>query len=134
MAISEAGIRPKPIGGLELWSWVFMRLSGVALLGLALGHLWLMHMVHTVEEIDYAFVAERYGATFSFWRWYDMALLVLAMLHGLNGVRILIDDHVHTRRWRGVALSLLYGVGGAFLIVGAVVILIFQPQLAQAIP
>ena len=128
--ISAAGTRPQPTGGFELWSWVFMRVSGVALLGLALGHLWLMHILHTVDEIDYAFVAQRYGQALSVWRWYDMSLLVLAMLHGLNGVRILIDDYIHPPLWHRISCAALYMIGGAFLVVGAIVILIFQPQAA----
>ena len=131
MAITAAGTRVKPSGGLALWSWVFMRVSGVALVGLALGHLWLMHVIHTVDNIDYAFVANRFGTAFSFWRWYDMALLVLAMLHGLGGARLLIDDYVHARRWRRLATGALYLVGGAFLIAGAAVILMFQPQMPR---
>ena len=109
-----------------------MRVSGVLLVGLALGHLWIMHVIHTVDEIDYNFVVERFGTAFSFWRWYDLLLLVLAMIHGLNGVRILIDDYVHPPVARRVALGLLWIIGGAFLIIGALVLLTFQPQAARS--
>ena len=128
MAISAAGTRVKPGGGLELASWMFMRISGVLLVGLALGHLWIMHVIHTVDQIDYAFVVRRFGTGFSFWRWYDLALLGLALVHGLNGARILIDDYIHPTVWRKTAAALLYLVGTAFLIGGAIVILTFQPQ------
>ena len=128
MAISASGVRVKPGGGFELMSWVFMRVSGVLLVGLALGHLWIMHVIHTVDQIDYAFVVQRFGTSFSLWRWYDLALLGLAMIHGLNGARILIDDYVHPPAWRNTALAALYLVGTAFLIGGAVVLLTFHPQ------
>ena len=105
-----------------------MRVSGVLLVGLALGHLWIMHVIHTVDQIDYNFVAERFGASFSLWRWYDLALLGLAMLHGLNGARVLIDDYIHARVWHRVAMAALTLIGGAFLVAGAVVLLTFQPQ------
>ena len=105
-----------------------MRVSGVALVGLALGHLWIMHVINTVDKIDYAFVANRFGAALSFWRWYDMALLVLAMLHGLNGARVLIDDYIHPRLWHRLAISALHLVGGALLVAGAIVLLTFKPQ------
>ena len=119
---------PKPTGGLELWSWLFMRLSGLALLLLALGHLILMHLINNVDAIDYNFVAARYVGWF--WRGYDLLLLILAMIHGLNGVRILIDDYIHPPMWRGLALWMLRIVGGSFLLLGIYVILFFQPALA----
>ena len=115
----------KPSGGFELWSWYFMRLSGLALLGLALGHLVIMHLIHNVDVIDYAFVAGRY--TRWVWRGYDLLLLLLAMLHGLNGVRILVDDYVHPPVAHRAALGALYLVGGTFLLLGSYVILFFQP-------
>ena len=108
--------------------WVFMRVSGVLLVGLALGHLWIMHVIHTVDQIDYAFVARRFGTSFSLWRWYDLALLGLAMLHGLNGARVLIDDYIHAHVWHRVAMTALLLIGGAFLVAGAVVLLTFQPH------
>lgn len=129
MAMTGAGIRAKPAGGWELRAWIFMRVSGVLLVGLALGHLWIMHVINTVDKINYAFVAQRFGTAFSFWRWYDMALLVLAMLHGLNGARVLIDDYIHARAWHRAAMTALALIGGTFLIAGAVVILTFQPQI-----
>ena len=127
---------PKPSGGFELWSWLFMRLSGLLLLGLALGHLVIMHLINNVDAIDYAFVAGRYAGWF--WRGYDLLVLVLAMCHGLNGVRILIDDYVpacaapgaagrHPLLCRRRAVVLLYFIGGAFLVIGIAAIVLFQP-------
>ena len=124
-ALAPSYSSEKPSGGFELWSWVFMRISGLVLLGLALGHLVIMHLIHNVETIDYAFVAGRYA--WWFWRGYDLLMLVLAMLHGLNGVGILIDDYVHPPAWRRAAIGALAVIGGTFLILGSYVILFFQP-------
>ena len=115
----------KPSGGFELWSWFFMRISGLVLLGLALGHLVIMHLIHNVDVIDYNFVAGRYAGWF--WRGYDLAMLVLAMLHGLNGMRILIDDYVHPIGRRRMVVKLLYLVGGTFLVMGVYAIVMFKP-------
>jgi len=123
--LSSSYSTPKPSGGFELWSWFFMRISGVVLLLLALGHLAIMHLINNVDVIDYNFVAGRYAGWF--WRGYDLAMLVLAMLHGFNGVRILIDDYIHPIVWRRLAVGLLYVVGGAFLILGIAVIVLFKP-------
>jgi len=102
-----------------------MRVSGLVLLFLALGHLVLMHLVHNVDEISYAFVAGRY--TGWFWRGYDLLMLVLAMIHGTNGARILIDDYLHAPLWRRLALTVLYGVCGGLLILGVSVAIFFKP-------
>ena len=45
--LSSAGGRPRPTGGLELYAWLFMRVSGIALLLLALGHLAIMHLINS---------------------------------------------------------------------------------------
>ena len=86
-----------------------------------------MHLIHNVDEINYAFVANRYAS--GFWRGYDLLLLILAMIHGINGVRIIIDDYVHAKPWRQVALGTLYLVCGGFLVLGIGVALFFKPLL-----
>lgn len=108
-----------------MWSWVFMRTSGLVLLFLALGHLVLMHLIHNVDEINYAFVANRYAGWF--WRGYDLLMLVLAVIHGTNGARVLVDDYVHPPLWRRLALGFLYLVCGGLLALGAIVAIFFQP-------
>ena len=124
-SISPSYSRPKPPGGLELWSWVFMRVSGLVLLFLALGHLAFMHLIHNVDEINYAFVANRYAGWG--WRGYDLLMLVLAMIHGTNGARILIDDYVHPPMWRRLALGVLYLICGSLTVLGTCVTLFFKP-------
>jgi succinate dehydrogenase / fumarate reductase membrane anchor subunit len=102
-----------------------MRVSGVGLVVLALGHLAIMHLVNNVDIINYSFVAHRFITPF--WRTYDFILLWLAMIHGLNGVRIMIDDYLIGRGWRTLALSVLALVGIVFLTLGSLVIVTFQP-------
>ncbi len=108
-----------------MWSWVFMRISGLVLLLLALGHMALMHLIHNVDEVNYAFVAARYAGWF--WRSYDLLLLVLAMIHGINGARVIIDDYLHHPRWRPVTLGALYLVCGGLTVLGIYVAMFFQP-------
>jgi len=104
-----------------------MRISGIVLLGLALGHLVIMHITNSVDHIDYQFVAARYRTPF--WRTYDLVMLWLALLHGLNGLRTVIDDYVQTKSWRLISLSCLWVVGLVFLVLGSLVILTFQPRV-----
>ena len=115
----------RPLGGFELSSWLFMRLSGLFLVFLALGHFAIMHLAHPIEELSYDFVAGRYR--YFGWRLYDLSMLLLALLHGLNGVRILIDDYIHSPRWHKAAYWMLWTVGLFFMITGTFVILVFQP-------
>ena len=126
MTQTLSGARPKPASGLELRSWIFMRVSGLVLLFLALGHLVLMHLIHNVDEINYAFVAGRYAGWL--WRGYDLALLLLAMLHGTNGARVLIDDYLRGRR-RRITLIALYLVCGGLTVLGTGVALFFKPVM-----
>lgn len=118
--------RPRPESGIELYAWLFMRVSGVVLLALALAHLAIMHVLNNIENISYQFVARRYLTPF--WRTYDLVMLWLALIHGLNGVRTLVEDYVGARGWRVVSLATLYVLGFIFLTLGSLVILTFHPQ------
>ena len=117
--------RPRPESGFELYAWLFMRVSGVVLLVMALAHLAIMHVVNNVEVIDYQFVVRRYLTPF--WRTYDLVMLWLALIHGLNGVRTLVEDYVGAPGWRVAALASLYVIGFVFLALVSLVILTFRP-------
>jgi succinate dehydrogenase / fumarate reductase membrane anchor subunit len=121
--MSGAG-KPRPESGLELYAWIFMRISGVVLLLLALGHLLIMHIIHNVDNIDFQFVANRYATPF--WRTYDLMLLWLAMIHGINGVRTVLVDYINARGWRLASLASLFLVGFVLLTLGSIAILTFQ--------
>jgi succinate dehydrogenase / fumarate reductase membrane anchor subunit len=107
--------------------WYFMRLSGLALVLLALGHMFIMHVlvVFTGDEINFAFVTSRWGTPF--WRIYDGLLLVLALIHGVNGARIIIGDYVARGGVRTLLLLLLLAVTAVWLLMGLVVIVTFNP-------
>jgi succinate dehydrogenase / fumarate reductase membrane anchor subunit len=118
------GSRGCPSHGIERYAWLFMRLSGLALLILAIGHLFIMHVFNSVHNIDYNFVSARYERMF--WRVYDMAMLWLALIHGMNGLRTIVDDYTRgaVRVW---VVRSLYIVGIALLALGSWVIIFFQP-------
>jgi succinate dehydrogenase / fumarate reductase membrane anchor subunit len=130
-ALTEDGRRPPPSGGFELFAWWFMRASGLALLLLALGHLAIMHLINSVDTIDYAFVAARYLTPF--WRVYDGTLLILAILHGFNGWRIVVGDY-----FTGLKRVFVHSLSGfvflVALLLGLYVIFTFQPQLPPPAP
>ncbi len=119
--------RRPPSGGdgFELYAWFFMRVSGVFLLFLVFGHVLIVHVINDITAVNYLFVAQRWESPF--WRTYDWLMLILALAHGANGLRIVIDDYVHRPAWRIVSLAALVSFSAIFLIVGSLVILTFQP-------
>ena len=85
----------------ELYAWLFMRVSGVLLVVLVLGHLFIMNILDGgVQRINFGFVAGRWASPF--WQVWDLLMLWLAMLHGTNGMRTIINDYTRrdgTRMW-----------------------------------
>ena len=125
--------RPKPeASGRERFWWYFMRLSGLALVLLALGHMFIMHVLVelTGQEVNFAFVQSRWGTPF--WRIYDLALLVLAFVHGTNGARVVIGDYVAHRTARRLLVSFLIALCVIWLLLGIAVIAFFDPDAAAA--
>ena len=103
-----------------------MRVSGIVLLFLALGHLVIMHLINNIDNVNYAFVAARWKTPF--WRCYDGLMLFLALLHGGNGLRTILDDVLRPGLWRAFWMSVLYLSGFIFLLLGFVILFTFQPQ------
>jgi succinate dehydrogenase / fumarate reductase, membrane anchor subunit len=121
--------RPEGSGRERFW-WYFMRLSGLALVILALGHMFIMHVLVelTGGEINFAFVQSRWGSPF--WRIYDFLLLLLAFVHGANGTRVVIGDYVANRALRSLLVGVLLAVSAIWLVLGMAVILFFDPSTA----
>ena len=79
-------------GNFELNSWLFMRGSGLLLVVLVFGHLFVNLMLgEGIHQIDFAFVAGKWANPF--WQVWDLVMLWLAMLHGCNGLRTIINDY-----------------------------------------
>ena len=80
-----------------------MRLSGLALVFLALIHFAVTHIINDVVETDYDFVAHRWENPL--WRIFDWLLLALALAHGLNGLRWIVGDYVRRPGLRRLVLG-----------------------------
>ena len=115
--------RPGGRGGFETWSWFFMRVSGLALVFLALAHFAITHIVNDVAETDFRFVEARWRNPL--WRVFDWALLSLALLHGLNGLRYIIDDYVRKPDARAGVKAVLYTLTGGLFFLGTITIVSF---------
>jgi succinate dehydrogenase / fumarate reductase membrane anchor subunit len=110
----------------EAWSWVFMRLSGLALVFLALIHFAITHIVNDVATTNYDFVAERWHNPA--WRLFDWLLLVLALGHGANGLRWIVDDYVRSPAPRKAVKTVVYGLTAALMVLGTLSILAFPAR------
>src|SRR5690349_4857342 len=132
--LTSYGATSRPAGnGWETFSWWFFRISGVGLVILAFVHLFINHVANDVSATQYDFVAARYQNPF--WRGYDLLLLTLALFHGLNGLRIVIDDYIKSRGWRVAVVSGLFVIALSFWLIGMMTIITFHRNMnvAQAI-
>ena len=110
---------------IEKWGWLYMRFSGVLLVVLIFGHLLVnLFLGDGVKAIDFAFVAGKLADPF--WIVYDMLLLWLALIHGANGMRTIINDYARGRL-RVVFLVLLAAATVSLLVLGSLVLTTFDP-------
>ena len=113
-------------GNFELNSWLFMRGSGLLLLVLVFGHLFVNLMLgEGIHQIDFAFVAGKWANPF--WQVWDLAMLWLAMLHGCNGLRTIINDYAVRLNTRFALKTLLYFGTLVVIVLGTLVIFTFDP-------
>ncbi len=114
----------------EVWSWFFMRISGVVLLFLVLIHLYVMHIIDSgVERVSFEFVSERWDNVG--WKTFDWTMLFLSLLHGANGLRIVIDDYIRNDGWRAATKTILYTITVILMIMGTAVLVTFDPAASS---
>ncbi|MGD3106780.1 MULTISPECIES: succinate dehydrogenase hydrophobic membrane anchor subunit [unclassified Streptomyces] len=112
----------------ELYGWLFMRLSGIVLVVLVLGHLLIQLVLDGgVSKIGFAFVAGRWASPF--WQAWDLCMLWLAMLHGANGLRTVINDYAQRDTTRFWLKMLLYTATVFTVLLGTLVIFTFDPNI-----
>ena len=113
----------------EKSSWLFMRASGLILVILVLGHLFIMNILDGgVQRINFGFVAGRWSSPF--WQFWDLVMLWLAMLHGTNGLRVIISDYAKSGKTKFWLHGVLYTASAATIILGTLVIFTFDPNLS----
>jgi succinate dehydrogenase / fumarate reductase, membrane anchor subunit len=111
---------------IEKWGWLYMRASGVLLIVLIFGHLFVnLYAGEGVRQVDFAFIAGKYATPF--WQVWDFLMLTLALIHGSNGMRTIVNDYVHSPRI-GTVIKAVLGIAALLLIVlGTLVIFTFNP-------
>jgi len=124
--LSAPRTRATKSSNFELNSWLFMRGSGLLLLVLVFGHLFVNLMLgEGIHQIDFAFVAGKWANPF--WQVWDLAMLWLAMLHGCNGLRTIINDYAVRLNTRFALKTLLYFGTLVVIVLGTLVIFTFDP-------
>lgn len=113
--------------GFEVWSWFFMRISGLILIFLTLYHLIWWNLVIGVEHLDSALVIERWRNPL--WRFFNVALISFAMLHGLNGLRYSIEDYVRGPGRQAAVKAVAYTLVLSVLAFGIYALVTFDPAL-----
>lgn len=106
---------------LELAWWVFMRLSGLVLVFLVLGHIYMNFVLIDVNTVNYDYVARRLSNTT--WKIYDLVILGLALLHGLNGSRYVMDDWIKDPSRRFITKAVVYSLGVLVFLIGSISLL-----------
>lgn len=117
--------RPSGRNAFEVYSWFFMRISGLLLIFLALYHLVWWNLVIGVEHLDSAVVIERWRNPL--WRFFNIMLVTFALLHGLNGARYSIEDYVRDPGKQRVVKGVVYTIVLAVLFIGVFALLTFDP-------
>ena len=125
-AIQAPRSRPGKASNFELNTWLFMRGSGVLLSVLVFGHLFVNLMTgEGIHQVDFGFVAGKWANPF--WQVWDLAMLWLAMLHGGNGLRTIINDYATRPNARFALKTLLYFAVAVTIVLGTLVIFTFDP-------
>ncbi len=113
-------------GNFEKHAWMFMRGSGVLLVILIFGHLFTNLMLgQGISAIDFAFVGGKLSNPF--WQVWDALMLVLAFLHGANGMRTITNDYIERPGLRKFLLAAIGIVSLVLIVLGLLVIFTFDP-------
>ena len=117
-----------PRRNVEKWGWIYMRVSGVVLVVLIFGHLFVNLVAgQGVKQVDFAFIAGKYATPF--WQVWDGLMLWLALIHGGNGMRTIVNDYVTTEKARKALVWAIGLAAGLLIILGTLVVFTFDPCL-----
>ncbi len=110
----------------EMVAWLFMRISGAILVVLIFVHLYVNLVAGDgISGIDFGFVAGKWASPF--WQIWDLTMLWLAMLHGTNGIRVIINDYADKNSTRMWLKGVLYTATVVIVVLGTLVIFTFDP-------
>ena len=122
MALYTRAGRARPQrSGFELGVWYLMRVSGLALFVLALGHFSITHFIFDpATQTAQWIVDDRWGSVL--WRTVDWLMLTMVVLHSFLGVRTVVQDYTAGGA-RTVLTMLLYLAGIALFLMGTIAVM-----------
>lgn len=127
---------PRTVGprrNIEKVGWIYMRASGVVLIVLIFGHLFINLVAGTgVKQIDFAFIAGKYATPF--WQVWDGLMLWLALIHGGNGMRTITNDYVTNPAASRLLKGAIFAAVALLILLGTLVITTFDPCPANGDP
>jgi succinate dehydrogenase / fumarate reductase membrane anchor subunit len=127
----EAPRATRPRRNVEKWGWIYMRASGVVLVVLIFGHLFINLVAgQGVKQIDFAFIGGKYATPF--WQVWDLLMLWLAMIHGGNGMRTLVNDYAYNKTVNRILKWAIAAAVVVLVVLGTLVIFTFEPCPAGA--
>lgn len=110
----------------EKWGWIYMRASGVLLVVLIFGHLFVNLMVGKgIQAIDFGFVGGKLADPF--WKVWDVLMLWLALIHGANGMRTIVNDYASKPSTARALKGALFAAAAVLIILGTLVVFTFDP-------
>ncbi len=112
----------------EMVAWQWMRYTGLLIIPFVGLHVIIKDVMVGVFQINLAYVAEKWASLG--WKTFDLLLLTLALTHGMNGLRQVLQDFIHGDTGRRVMTWVLLLIWLAVLIFGAVAIIQGVPQHA----
>ncbi|HEV7622567.1 MAG TPA: succinate dehydrogenase hydrophobic membrane anchor subunit [Amnibacterium sp.] len=122
----SARAHPNRRFNIEKWGWIYMRVSGVVLVVLIFGHLFVNLVAGDgVRQIDFAFIAGKYATPF--WQIWDALMLWLALVHGSNGMRTIVNDYVVSPTANRLTKYALVAATAVLVLLGTLVIFTFDP-------
>lgn len=128
--VASAGGFGVSIPGIDRLVWYFLRVSGVLLVLLAGGHMFITHYLNLPSETTFDFVASRWANPL--WRTFDWLLLMTALWHGVYGLRYSVTDYLRRPGWRVIGHSAIYVIGFLFTALGTVTIFTFDEEAARS--
>lgn len=139
---------------LERFWWSFMRVSGLLIVPLVMGHLVMIHVLQGVFDLTAKdavvvgtnlinqsgtateFVMHRWNYLLggvAVWKLYDIALLALVTVHGFNGLRYVLTDYTQDSPTLRRAMGYLTVIGAVTLLVvgGAALLGTIEPSTIE---
>jgi len=102
-------------------AWKWMRYSAVALIPLVWIHILIQDILVGVHQINLDYVVLRWSMIG--WQVYDILLLSFAFAHGMNGLRQILNDYIHSKSTRNVTAWMIFIAWIGITTIGAVAII-----------